>query len=64
MPRCPDHVEAKKKCNQNAHDLPMNHAYNEQVAIAYVNALMPLLDAALEHKDDEYLEIFHEIWNF
>ena len=58
MPRYPEHVE--DMCNQAVHDLPMNHDYCKHVAIACVNALMPLLDASLEHTEDEDLEIFHE----
>ena len=39
----------------------MNHDYCNHVKIAYVNALMPLLDAALAYKDGEYFEIVHEV---
>jgi len=45
MPRYPEHVE--DMCNQEVHDLPMNHDYSKHVDIAYVSARMPLLDANL-----------------
>ena len=59
MSRYPEHVE--EMCNQAVHDLPMNHDYCEHVEIACESALMPVLDADHEHKDDEDLEIFHEV---
>jgi histone H3/H4 len=55
MPRYSDHVEQMR--NQVVHDLPMNHEYSEHVGIVHVNELMPLLDAAPAHNDDEQLLI-------
>ena len=59
MPRYPEHVEEMR--NQAVHDSPMNHYYCRHKENVCVNALMPVLDAAPEHKEDEYLEIFHEV---
>ena len=39
----------------------MNHDYCKHKESVCVNALMPLLDAAPEHKEDEDLEICHEV---
>ena len=53
MSRYPDHVEEMR--NQVVHDLPMNHEYSEHVIIVHADELMPLLDAAPEHNDNNLL---------